>query len=130
MKALLIDRPGRARVGAVAEPEPASDEVLLRVRAVGLCGSDLNTFRGLNPLVSYPRVPGHEVAATVERVGRAVPADRFPAGLNVTVVPYTHAAAVRHAGRAGPTRAVTIRRWAFSAMARSRNGSRCRGGRC
>lgn len=89
MKALLIDRPGRARVGAVAEPEPAADEVLLRVRAVGLCGSDLNTFRGLNPLVSYPRVPGHEVAATVERVGSAVPAARFPAGSDVTVVPYT-----------------------------------------
>lgn len=89
MKALLIDQPGRARVGAVTEPEPGRDEVLLRVRAVGLCGSDLSTFRGLNPLVSYPRVPGHEVAATVERVGSAVPAARFPAGLDVTVVPYT-----------------------------------------
>jgi 2-desacetyl-2-hydroxyethyl bacteriochlorophyllide A dehydrogenase len=89
VKALLIDRPGHARLVAVAEPEPAADEVLLRVRTVGLCGSDLNTFRGLNPLVSYPRVPGHEVAATVERVGSAVPAARFPAGLNVTAMPYT-----------------------------------------
>lgn len=89
VKALLIDGPGHARVGAVEEPEPAEEDVLLRVRAVGLCGSDLNTFRGLNPLVSYPRVPGHEIAATVERVGRTVPADRFPAGSNVTVVPYT-----------------------------------------
>jgi len=32
---------------------------------VGLCGSDLNSFRGKNPLVSFPRIPGHEVAATI-----------------------------------------------------------------
>lgn len=103
---MLIDRPGRARVGVVAEPEPTRDEVLLRVRAVGLCGSDLSAFRGLNPLVSYPRVPGHEVAATVERVGSAVPAARFPAGLDVTVVPYTSCSgcAACRSGRANACR--------------------------
>jgi alpha-L-fucosidase len=39
--------------------------MLLTVRMVGLCGTDLNSFRGLNPLVSFPRIPGHEVSATV-----------------------------------------------------------------
>ena len=32
---------------------------------VGLCGSDLNSYRGKNPLVEFPRIPGHEIAATV-----------------------------------------------------------------
>jgi len=40
-------------------------QVLLRVRMVGLRGSNLSTFRGTNPMVSYPRVLGHEVAGTI-----------------------------------------------------------------
>lgn len=89
MKALVIDRPGSTTLGSLPEPTHAPDEVLLRVRTIGFCGSDMNTFRGLNPLVSYPRVPGHEIAATVEQVGAAVPDGRFREGMMVTVVPYT-----------------------------------------
>jgi 2-desacetyl-2-hydroxyethyl bacteriochlorophyllide A dehydrogenase len=89
MRALQIEREGRTRVVAVAAPEPTPDEVLLRIRTVGFCGSDLNSYRGLNPLVSYPRIPGHELAGVVERVGAAVPAGRFRPGMPVTVVPYT-----------------------------------------
>ena len=72
----------------VPVPEIQPDEVLLRVRLVGLCGSDLNTFRGRNPLVTLPRIPGHEVAATIERAGDAVPAE-WHMGINVTLSPYT-----------------------------------------
>jgi 2-desacetyl-2-hydroxyethyl bacteriochlorophyllide A dehydrogenase len=88
MRALWIDGPGRVRLGEVAESEPGPGELLLRIRTVGFCGSDLNTFRGRNPLVSYPRIPGHEIAATIEGVGAGVP-DSFREGLDVTVVPYT-----------------------------------------
>jgi threonine dehydrogenase-like Zn-dependent dehydrogenase len=89
MQALWIDEPGRTRLGRAPRPEPGPGEVLLRVRRVGYCGSDLSTYRGGNPLVSYPRVPGHEIAATVERVGAEVPGDALPVGTDVTVVPYT-----------------------------------------
>jgi L-galactonate 5-dehydrogenase len=89
MQALLIDEPGRARIHTISVPAPERGEVLLRVRTVGFCGSDLNTFRGHNPLVSYPRVPGHEIAATVERVGPGVPEGLFREGASVTVLPYT-----------------------------------------
>ena len=89
MRALQIEREGRTRLVTVAPPEPAAGDVLLHVRTVGVCGSDLNTYRGLNPLVSYPRSPGHELAGTIERVGDAVPAGRFRPGMQVTVVPYT-----------------------------------------
>jgi len=89
MKAFSIAEPGRATFRTVAEvPEPTPGEVLLRVRAVGFCGTDLSTYRGRNPLVSYPRTPGHEVAATVERGGDGVP-EAIPAGTKVTVLPYT-----------------------------------------
>ena len=89
MRALQIDREGSTRLVTIASPAMASDEVLIRIRTVGFCGSDLNTYRGLNPLVTYPRIPGHEIAGEVERIGSAVPADRFHAGMDVTVVPYT-----------------------------------------
>jgi len=87
MRALIIDRPGEARVIDV-EPEAADPiEATMRIRRVGLCGTDLSTFLGKNPLVTYPRIPGHEVAATLERV----PANDLglAEGMNVTLSPYT-----------------------------------------
>lgn len=87
MKALIIHQPGE--IGVCSKPEPVSrqDEVLLRVRMIGLCGSDLNTFRGKNPMVSFPRIPGHEIAATVEEVRGA--GSGLKPGMNVTLSPYT-----------------------------------------
>lgn len=88
MKAFYITNPGESRMGEIAEPALGPDEVMLRPRLIGMCGTDLNTFRGKNPLVSYPRIPGHEIAATIVSVGSGVPAE-FRKGLNVTVSPYT-----------------------------------------
>src|SRR4051794_41355273 len=88
MRAVVIDKPGGVGLGMLAEPELGDGEVLVRVRTVGFCGSDLNTFRGLNPLVSYPRVPGHEIAGVVQAVGAGVPRD-IREGAQGTVVPYT-----------------------------------------
>src|SRR5580765_8866047 len=84
MKALIIKKPGEAVVESVAEPLPSEEQLLLKVQMVGLCGSDLNSFRGKNPMVTFPRIPGHEVAATiVEGKGR------LATGINVTMSPYT-----------------------------------------
>lgn len=85
MKAIVLENPGRAVVKNVSEPRSSGDDVLLAVRRVGLCGSDLNAYRGRNPLVSYPRIPGHEIAATVvDSLSHA----EWPAGTNVTLSPY------------------------------------------
>jgi 2-desacetyl-2-hydroxyethyl bacteriochlorophyllide A dehydrogenase len=62
------------------------------VNFLGFCGSDLNTFRGFNPLVSYPRVPGHELAGVIDAVGPDVGAE-FAPGTQVLVVPYTNCGA-------------------------------------
>ncbi len=74
----------------IAGPKPVgAEDVLLKVEMIGYCGSDLNTFRGLNPLVSYPRVPGHEIGARIIECGSAVPENWKP-GMQVTCLPYTH----------------------------------------
>jgi len=97
MKALVMREPGTARIEEVAEPIPEPGEALLRVRRVGLCGSDLNSFRGRNPMVSFPRIPGHEVAATIVALNGDHATLR--AGMDVTLSPYTncgHCAACRN----------------------------------
>lgn len=71
------------------KPQCGADEVLLKIHYVGFCGSDLNTYRGLNPMVKMPVIPGHEIGAEIEAVGSNVPA-HLKAGMTVTVNPYTN----------------------------------------
>lgn len=84
MKAVTLTGPGQVRMTDLPEPQPQAGDLLVRVEMVGLCGTDLNSFRGKNPLVSFPRVIGHEIAATVLQGSAAV-----PAGTRVVVSPYT-----------------------------------------
>ena len=85
MKAVTLIGPGEVHLTDIPEPNPSPGDLLLRVERVGLCGTDLNSYRGKNPLVTYPRIIGHEIAATVLEGSSAV-----PAGTRVTVSPYTH----------------------------------------
>ena len=89
MKAIQISEPSVMKVIDIAKPQMGDDEVLLRMRYVGFCGSDLNTFRGGNPMVKMPVVPGHEVGAEIVSVGKDVPEGLKP-GMTVTVNPYTN----------------------------------------
>lgn len=88
MKALVITETGKTAFVERPQPQPAPGEVLLQVKRLGYCGSDLNTFRGFNPLVTLPRIPGHEIAATIAAVTPGVPA-QFQVGMVTTVLPYT-----------------------------------------
>jgi 2-desacetyl-2-hydroxyethyl bacteriochlorophyllide A dehydrogenase len=89
MKAIQISEPYVMNVIDIAEPVLGDDEVLLKMKYVGFCGSDLNTYRGGNPMVKMPVVPGHEVGAEVVKVGKNVPEGLKP-GMTVTVNPYTN----------------------------------------
>ncbi|BDA83130.1 sorbitol dehydrogenase [Aureimonas sp. SA4125] len=89
MQALFIDAVGKTRLGSIDEPAPGPGEIVVAIRHVGLCGSDLNTFRGLNPLVQLPRIPGHEIGGEIVAVGDGVPAG-YAVGARVTVLPYTN----------------------------------------
>ena len=89
MKAIQISEPSVIKVIDMSEPQMGDDEVLLKMKYVGFCGSDLNTFRGGNPMVKMPVVPGHEVGAEIVKVGKNVP-DGLAPGMVVTVNPYTN----------------------------------------
>jgi len=88
MKAIHIDKPGKVSLVNKEKPRAGEAELLLKIQYVGFCGSDLSTYLGKNPMVQYPRVPGHEIMATIEELGPGVPSD-FRIGEAVTVVPYT-----------------------------------------
>src|SRR5574340_900750 len=101
MKAVSLLAPRRVELVEVPEPEPGPEEVLLEVGYVGLCGSDLNAYRGTSPMVSYPRVMGHEIGGTVVARCDAVPAE-CRLGTKATLSPYSHCGACA-ACRAGRT---------------------------
>ncbi|MHB2169996.1 zinc-binding alcohol dehydrogenase family protein [Alsobacter sp. R-9] len=88
MRALKIDDVGRTSFHDIPAPRPGPEEVLLAVRHVGLCGSDMATFTGANPLVSLPRIPGHELGCEIVEAGAAVP-PAFSPGHRAIVIPYT-----------------------------------------
>lgn len=89
MKAIQIQSPGNVAVVDVEKPSAKSGEVLLKLGYVGFCGSDLNTYRGGNTMVTFPRIPGHEIGATVVEIGSDVPSE-LTVGQTVTVNPYTN----------------------------------------
>lgn len=89
MKAIEITEPGKIKLAERDKPSPGPGEVLLRINRVGYCGSDLAAFRGFNPLVTYPRVPGHEIGGTIAELGANV--ESWTVGQQVLVIPYSNA---------------------------------------
>ncbi len=85
MKAIVYEGPGRLVVRDVPPPRVELKDVLIKVRAAGICGSDLEMARGNRPDVVPPRIPGHEVAGEVAEVGGQVA--RFQVGDRVVVEP-------------------------------------------
>ncbi len=88
MKSIQISKPGEMIITGSAIPTPSEGEVLIKIKYVGFCGSDLSSYLGRNPMVNYPVIPGHEVAGTIEKTGSDIPKD-LTIGQQVTVVPYT-----------------------------------------
>lgn len=89
MKAVQIIQPGELKVVNIEKPAVKAGEVLVKIKYVGFCGSDLNTFLGKNPMVKLPIIPGHEIGAEIEAVGEDVP-EHLKQGIPCTVNPYTN----------------------------------------
>ena len=85
MRAAIIDRPGEIHVGNVADPTPQPHELIVRVGACGICGTDLHIAAGEFPPSPYPIVPGHEFAGEVVAVGSNVPHGIGLKNTNITV---------------------------------------------
>lgn len=85
MDVVVCSEPGRLDREQRPAPEPGPDEVLVRVRRVGVCGTDMHIYRGTQPYLSYPRVMGHELSGEVVT---APEGSGFAAGEPVYALPY------------------------------------------
>lgn len=85
MKVLICKQPGQFDYGEMDKPAPGKDETLLKIRRIGICGTDLHAYEGTQPYFSYPRILGHEIAADIVETGNA---HGFQAGETVTILPY------------------------------------------
>lgn len=86
MKAIVIRAPGEVEIAKFKKPIPKQGEALLRLLYGGICGSDLNAYRGTFAYFSYPRIPGHEFSAEIVEIGEN---DRgLKPGMVVTCNPY------------------------------------------
>lgn len=72
MKAIVVEKPGKISVVEREIPEITEHQVLVKVKAAGICGSDVHIFHGKNAFATYPRVVGHEFVGEVVKVGAAV----------------------------------------------------------
>lgn len=73
MKAIRIEEP--KRISIVDVPMPVierEDQVIIKIAAAGICGSDVSIYMGTSPVVTYPRIMGHEMTGVVEKVGSSV----------------------------------------------------------
>jgi L-iditol 2-dehydrogenase len=96
MRQAVMTAPGKIEYRDVAVPRPGPDEVLIRVKTIGVCGSDVHVRHGRHPFTSYPVVQGHEFAGVVEAVGKRV--RNVKVGTKVTATPQIAC------GRCGPCR--------------------------
>jgi len=65
MKQIVLEQPGKFARSEAAPPAPAANEALVRVRRVGVCGTDFHAFHGRQPFFTYPRILGHELAVEI-----------------------------------------------------------------
>lgn len=87
MKAISLVEPGRFEMVTVADaPPPGRGQALVRVRRVGVCGTDLHAFAGDQPFFEYPRILGHELGVEVAAVGEGV--EGVSVGDRCAVEPY------------------------------------------
>ena len=87
MRAIVLDRPGSFRVAQVPDPMPGPGQIVVKVDACGICGTDIHIMDGEFPPTPYPITPGHEFAGTVAAVGGRRAGSDLPVGAQVAVDP-------------------------------------------
>lgn len=88
MRAVVCQEPGRLSLEERDTPACQADEIVLHIRRIGVCGTDIHAFGGNQPYFQYPRVLGHELAGEIVAVGTEVDAGLI--GRNAYVIPYLH----------------------------------------
>ncbi len=72
MRQAVMPKPGRIVIGEAEKPIPGAGEILLQVKRIGVCGTDIHVWHGKHPFTPYPVVQGHEFSAVVAAVGPGV----------------------------------------------------------
>lgn len=85
VKSVVIKEPNTLLIEERSVPEPAENQVQIKVRLAGICGSDSHIYRGHNPFAKYPRVIGHEFFGVIEKVGSGIDSKRI--GERVSIDP-------------------------------------------
>lgn len=85
MKAIVCEKPYKLGIEERREPIRKKGEVLIRIKRVGLCGTDYHIFAGNQPFLNYPRIMGHELSGEVAEIDEGAP---FKIGQLVTINPY------------------------------------------
>lgn len=85
MKTVVCMQPGQIVVRNAPKPEPGPGEVLVKIKRIGICGTDIHAFAGNQPYFQYPRVLGHELAGIIESVGQGV---SLVPGKAAYIIPY------------------------------------------
>ena len=85
MKTLICTKPGNFEYQLAADPVLTKGNAIIRIRRIGICGTDLHAFEGTQPYFSYPRILGHELAAELVDADGA---PSFSRGEPLTIIPY------------------------------------------
>lgn len=85
MTALVCTQPGLFEYKEVSKPSLQKDHALLRIKRIGVCGTDLHAFEGTQPYFNYPRILGHELSAEIIDIDGTT---EFSIGEIVTIMPY------------------------------------------
>lgn len=81
----VMTQPGKIEFREIERPQPGPEEVLIAIRRIGVCGSDIHVYHGMHPYTSYPIVQGHEVSGVVAGIGAKV--QDFKEGDRVVFMP-------------------------------------------
>lgn len=88
MKAIVCEQVEKFKFIDLPEPDLVPGEAIVGIRRIGICGSDLHTYKGNQPFLEYPRILGHELAGVIERIGPNEAG--LSEGDQVSIIPYMH----------------------------------------
>jgi 2-desacetyl-2-hydroxyethyl bacteriochlorophyllide A dehydrogenase len=110
MKTIVLEQPRVLRLTDTAPPDqPAFGEALVRVRRVGICGSDLHAYKGEQPFLSYPRILGHELGVEVVALGPSDAAVKVAVGERCCLNPYLNCGVCSACRRGTPNCCINLK---------------------
>jgi len=105
MNSVACTQPGQLEIRQVSRPLRGDGEVRVKIRRVGICGTDFHIFEGKHPFLAYPRVMGHELAAEVLETR---PDSTYAVGDHVIINPYLSCGTCRACTRGKPNCCTSI----------------------